>query len=287
MMMDGHIHILNHSKDRTGFQKELRSAGINGGLIISLPPPSFPAVAPSAPPLDRMNNVLFWCTTMKDLYPFYWIDPMEDDAEDQIAMAVEKGTMGFKVICDRYFPGDKRPMEIFSIIAKTGRPILFHSGILWDGKPSSQYNRPSEFEPLLGIGGLRFSLAHISWPWCDELIAVYGKFLNAYASNPDHPVEMFIDTTPGTPPIYRREALTKLFSVGYDVENNVIFGSDCCTDPYNAEWTRQWIERDKNIFHELGLEKDTMDAIYAGNLKRFVGVSSGSSSKRIPKPGQL
>ena len=286
MIIDGHIHILNHSEERNGFQRELRSAGINGGLIISLPPPAFSAIAPSASPLDRMNNVLFWCDTMKDLYPFYWIDPMEDDAADQIAMAVDKGAMGFKVICDHYFPGDKRPMEIFSIIAKTRRPILFHSGILWDGKPSSQYNRPLEFEPLLGINELRFSLAHISWPWCDELIAVYGKFLNAYAGNPDHSAEMFIDITPGTPPIYRREALTKLFTVGYDVENNVIFGTDCCTDPYNAEWTRQWIERDRNIFHELGLKKNTMDAIYNGNLKRFVGISSEKFIKKIPKPGE-
>ena len=286
MIFDGHIHILNHSEDRESLMMELSHSGISGGLIISLPPPAFPAVAPSAPPIDRMNNVLFWCKTMENLYPFYWIDPMEDDAEDQIVMAVEKDIMGFKVICDSYFPGNKRAMEIFRIIAETKRPILFHSGILWDGKPSSQYNRPSEFEPLLEINDLRFSLAHISWPWCDELIAVYGKFLNAYAGNPDHSVEMFIDITPGTPPIYRREVLTKLFTVGYDVENNVIFGTDCCTNPYNSGWTRQWIERDKNIFHELGLKKDTIDAIYYRNLKRFVGVSSGRISKKIPKPGE-
>ena len=129
MILDGHIHILNHSEDPSGFLMELRHA------------------------------------------------------EDQIVMAAEKSIMGFKVICDRYFPGDKRAMEIFRIIAKTKRPILFHSGILWDGKPSSQYNRPSEFESLLEINHLRFSLAHISWPWCDELIAVYEKFLNAYAGN--------------------------------------------------------------------------------------------------------
>lgn len=121
MILDGHIHVLDLTEDRDGFLKKLGHAEINGGLVISLPPPAFPFVA-----------------------------------------------------------------------------------------PSSQYNRPSEFEPLLEINGLKFSLAHISWPWCDELIAVYGKFLNAYAGNPDHSVEMFIDITPGTPPIYRQEVLTKL-----------------------------------------------------------------------------
>ena len=57
MILDGHIHIRDLSEDRDGFLRELRHAGINGGLIISLPPPAFPAIAPSAPPLDRMNNV--------------------------------------------------------------------------------------------------------------------------------------------------------------------------------------------------------------------------------------
>ena len=80
---------------------------------------------------------------------------------------------------------------------------------------------------------MRFSLAHISWPWCDELIAAYGKILNASASRADYRGEMFVDITPGTPTIYRREALTKLFTVGYDIQDNVIFGrkqrsSDTC-----------------------------------------------------------
>jgi len=286
MILDGHIHIMDLSEDRGDFEQNLRNAGINGGLIISLPPPAFPAVAPTASPVDRMNNLLSWCNKSENLYPFYWVDPMENDAVDQVSMAVEKGATGFKVICDRFFPGDRKAMKVFKLIAGVNRPILFHSGILWDGKPSSQYNRPSEFEVLLGIPGLKFSLAHISWPWCDELIAVYGKFLNAYSNDPGQSVEMFVDITPGTPPIYRREALTKLFTVGYDIENNIIFGSDCGTSPYNTGWTRQWIERDRNVFQDLGLNKKILEAIYSRNLKRFVGVSSDKIGKKIPRPGE-
>ena len=63
-------------------------------------------------------------------------------------------------------------MEVFRTISQADRPILFHSGILWDGKPSGPYNHPAGFESLLEVDGLRFCLAHISWPWCDELIAV-------------------------------------------------------------------------------------------------------------------
>lgn len=286
MILDGHIHIRDGVENRGEFLRRLEDAGIEGGIVISLPPPAFPGVAHSAPPVERMDNLLFWCGTDKNFYPFYWIDPMEDDAVEQITMAVQKGAMGFKIICDRYYPGDRKPMEILSAIAETGRPVLFHSGILWDGKASSPYNRPSEFEALLGINRLRFCLAHISWPWCDELIAVYGKFLNACTQNPDLSVEMFIDLTPGTPPVYRHEALTKLFAVGYDVEDNVIFGSDSCVNGYNVKWIQEWVDRDRKIFWELGLGEKTLKKIYAENLKRFVGVSSRVVGRKVLMPGE-
>lgn len=39
--------------------------------------------------------------------------------------------------------------------------------------------------------------------------------------------------TLGTHKIYREELLTKLFSVGYDVENNIMFGTDSLLTEYN------------------------------------------------------
>jgi predicted TIM-barrel fold metal-dependent hydrolase len=286
MNLDGHIHIRTLAKNPAGFLKELAQADMSGGIVISLPPPAFPAVAPSLPPAERMDNVLAWCRAGENLYPFYWIDPLEADALDQVSMAAARGALGFKVICDRYSPGDGRAQAVFAAIALTGRPILFHSGILWDGKPSSPHNRPAEFEALLEIKGLRFALAHIGWPWCDELIAVYGKFLNAEGKGAASGVEMFIDTTPGTPPIYRQDALTKLFTIGYDVQQNVLFGTDCCTDGYNMAWAREWMDRDRGIYKALGLTGETINAVFGGNLRRFVGLVSSSGRRKAPKPGQ-
>lgn len=286
MRLDGHIHIRALGHDRGRFRAALGRAGMDGGVVISLPPPVFPAVAPSLPPAERIDNVLRWCGEGEDLYPFYWIDPTDADAADQVALAARKGVMGFKIICDRYPPADPRVITALAAVSESGRPVLFHSGILWDGKPSSPYNRPAEFEALLEVRGLRFALAHISWPWCDELVAVYGKFLHAMGQNPDTGVEMFIDITPGTPPIYRREALAKLYTVGYDIENNVLFGTDCCANDYNVTWARQWIDRDTEILGSLGVSAESREAAFGGNLRRFVGLTSERIARKAPRPGE-
>ena len=245
IILDGHIHIMSDGiENQMDFLQKLGQSGIDGGIVISMPPSDFPSFATTAPPHVRIQHVLNWCELNPNLYPFYWIDPLDDSAAEQVDIAVDQGVMGFKIICDRYFPWHEKAMEVYSRIAKTNRPILFHSGILWDAKHSSRFNRPSEFEVLLDIDGLRFCLAHISWPWCDELIAVYGKFMNVYRKNPNQQVEMFIDIAPGTPPIYRKEALSKLFTVGYDIENNVIFGTDSSANAYNVKWAKLSLYRD-------------------------------------------
>ncbi len=203
----------------------------------------------------------------------------------QVDQAVRRGAQGFKIICNKFIPGHPKVLKLIRKIAELKKPVLFHSGILWDGRASSVYNRPVEFESLLEIQGLKFSLAHMAWPWCDELLAVYGKFQNALALRPNLSIEMFIDITPGTPPLYRREALEKLFRIGYDVENNIIFGSDSNTCDYSESWTSQWIKRDNAIYRKLQLSKKVVNKIYSENLLRFLGIGKSIPAKIILMPG--
>ena len=287
MILDSHIHIRNPWVNTADFSEKLRLAGVSGGILISLPPPEYRPNNDSFSSSERLDTLMAWRETTDNIYPFYWIDPMEHDALEQVQSAADQGVMGFKVICDRFFPGDAGAMELFSEIARVNLPVLFHSGILWDGKPSSRYNRPSEFEALLEVDGLRFCLAHISWPWCDELIAVYGKFLNARTQSQDNKsIEMFVDTTPGTPPLYRKEALARLFTTGYDVENNVMFGTDSCAGNYNVKWAREWIQRDRDIFAELQVREETVNAVLGNNLRRFVGLIKEKPETRPLRSGE-
>ena len=273
MILDGHIHIKKGQVDRDEFARRLAEAGVDGGILISYPPKAFPYLSDSAPPQERLDNVFAWAEAAENLHPFYWIDPTEPDALDQVHLARKQDVAGFKVICQRHFPSDPRAMEVFRAIAEAGRPILFHSGILYDGAANSRYNRPVEFEALLDVNGLRFSMAHLSWPWGDELIALYGQFQSARRMREDLSVELFIDTTPGTPKIYRRDAFTKLFKTGFDVEHNVFFGTDSMANDYSPDRAKAYVDMDNEIFRGLALDQATVENIYSGNLKRFLGLS--------------
>jgi predicted TIM-barrel fold metal-dependent hydrolase len=285
-IFDGHIHINPGEPDPAGLVRRLGESGIQGGMLISLPPDSFGPPGRQSAFAARLDNLLAWTAGRENLFPVFWIDPLEKDAPDQVQLAADRGVDGFKVICNSFYPGDPRALQVFRRISARGKPILFHSGILWDGRASSRFNRPVFFESLLEVEALRFAMAHIAWPWCDELIAVYGKFLNAYDRDSRIAVQMFVDITPGTPPLYRRDALTSLFRVGYDVERNVIFGTDCNANEYNRGWAREWIQRDSGIYQELGLSEEAQNNIFSRNLRRFLGLEAAPGRPRSVRPGE-
>jgi len=280
MIYDGHINIRPGKAEPEKLKERLAQCGVDGGILISLPPVegSFES---------RLNNLIEWTGSHDEFVPFFWIDPMETGVVGQVKEAIGKGVAGFKIICDRFYPGDPRCMSVCKMAADAGKPILFHSGILWDGQPSSEYCRPVHFEQLLAVKNIRFSLAHIGWPWCDEMIAVYGKFLNFRSRNPQSLSEMYIDLTPGTPVNYRDEVLKKLFYTGYDVEHNLIFGSDCDANEYNFNWTKDWIELDNSIYSQIGLKDDVISDIYKGNLEAFISGSGQARDYRDLIPASL
>lgn len=293
-MIDGHIHLNDDLSidggvpDREGFLGKLEQAGMEGGVLISAPPSGCLPSGEAKSPERRMSSLMAWVGEPGRIHPFFWVDPTEVDAVDQVGMACAMGAEGFKVIPSRHAPCDPRAMKTYDEIARSGRPVLFHSGILWDGLPSSDFTRPAAYEGLLEIPGLRFSLAHASWPWLDECIAVYGKMLHAHRVRAGTGVEMFIDTTPGTPRIYREELIRKLFTVGYDIEDNLLFGSDGSARDYPVEWTRAWVEMDGGLIDRLCAEgsiedKASIKEKYFGrNLTRFLDGTSPDKTRKIP-----
>ena len=278
---DAHVHVFAGKPDPEGYVRKLAEAGFRGGVILSENPDPLDD-SPAPDPERAMDDAIAWASGSPTIYPFYWINPVLDNAADLVDMAVEKGICGFKCLPGRYFPGDPKALPVYEKMAKAGKPVLFHSGILWDGRPSSKFTRPGNYEELIDIPGLRFCCAHISWPWCEECVAVYGKFLNALTRSDRPRAEMFVDITPGTPRLRRKSALEMLFGYDYDMNERVMFGTDCRTNDYTVAWAKEWQERDDAIYAELGRGLVDPDSVYRRALQHFL--FGGGAALRLPTP---
>ena len=252
-IFDAHIHARNITPNPEVLIQEMDKAGVYGGCVFSTRPLEYDEKIGLSFE-GRVEEVLGWSKGYEDrIFPVLWIHPYEENILEKVEIAVSKGICAFKIICGDFFVSDEQCIKVLTKIAELGKPVFFHSGILWDGMVSSIYNKPLNWEALMGIKGLRFSMGHCSWPWIDECIALYGEFLNALLVG--DAAEMFFDITPGTPKIYREELLTKLYTIGYDVGKNIMFGTDSNATGYNDKWVSDWLETDENILNKLGVSE--------------------------------
>ena len=282
-IFDMHIHARGETPDPQGLLEKMDKAGVYGGCVFSNRPLEF---APEiGMPFEKRLELVFEYSKGNEgrIFPVLWIHPYEENIIEKVHIAVERGIMAFKIICGDFYIYEEPCLNLLREIAKLNKPVFFHSGILWDSKVSSNYNRPLNWEALLEIEGLRFSMGHCSWPWIDECIALYGKFMNAGTVRSGS-AEMFFDITPGTPEIYRRELLTKLYTLGYDVGDNVMFGTDSTAHIYRTEWPAQWLRTDGEILDLLGISQENREKLYRNNLMRFLGKSEQTASPLNPTP---
>lgn len=280
-VFDMHIHAQNQKACPEKLLREMEAAGVYGGCIFSTRPTE--SDREIGKPFEyRLSELRDWTADAKGrLFPVMWVHPYEENVIENVRRAVAEGVCGFKIICTYFYVYEEKCMELLREIARLDKPVFFHTGILWDGKVSSEYNRPLNFEALLDIEGLRFSMGHCSWPWIDECIALYGKFMNSTVCG-KKPAEMFFDLTPGTPEIYREELLRKLFTIGYDVQDNLLFGTDTFAHSYNGKWCGHWLETDRKIMDKLGVSKAIREKMYSGNLMRFLGLTDETPKHLAP-----
>ncbi len=288
-IFDMHLHSQRGKADPETFLKQLEEAGLYGACVFS-PRPALVREGRNSYPTDatfeeRLETLASWTKGYEGrLFPIMYMHPYEENAIEKVRLAVEAGVVGFKLTCDSYYIYEEKPMALLREFAKYDKPVFFHTGILWDGGVSSSYNRPINFEALIGIERLRFSMGHCSWPWVDECIAMYGKFLHSHKHC--KPAEMYFDLTPGTPVIYRRELLEKLYTVGYDVSNNVMFGTDMSVNTYKPAHAKEVLELDRSILLDLGISKDCFEKMYYKNLLRFLGLSKEEITLTSPIVGE-
>lgn len=257
IVYDGHIHMpFDPSIPEVSPQKfaeKASEAGIGGGLIISPPPPA--QYYSGMDFRERISKVLDYCHPLKNYYPAYWIDPTEKDAVQQVAYAKTVGIRALKIICSKHHPA--AGLECYRMAAALDLPILFHSGSLWDGEVSADFNRPSNWECMLDVYNTRFCLAHISWPWQSECMALFGKLKQANFLRKDRKTDMYIDCSPGTPEIDREDIFRRFGLLGYDLSDRLIWGVDSSVHQYSVDYAKWIYKWDQNMFAKL--QKDWGD----------------------------
>lgn len=273
---DDHMHVWGPKPpEPERFRKNLADAGLAGGVLFSGCSGDWhemwlPCGGKAPKPEKLMDDVIAWCSAMPTLYPYYWIELESPSVMEEIDMAVEKGIYGFKIMTNRCRPVSEKTLPAYRKIAATGKPVLFHTGILWDFEASSDNFRPGAYEGLVTVPKLRFAMGHLSWPWVEECMADYGKLAYATESLKGKTSEMFLDSTPGTPPARRRAAFELVFKMGYEMKDHVLFGSDCFTEGYDPKRVHDWMKRDDAIFDEFGLDAAARDSYYRGGLQKLL-----------------
>ena len=195
-------------------------------------------------------------------HPFFWIDPTEPDAFEQISSAASAGIWGYKCICNRYAP--EACLKQFAAMAETGLPIHFHTGILFDHYASSKFTRPAAYECLLEVPNIRFALAHVGNPWVDEYVLLYAKFQAAMRNAPGvRRLRMFIDLTPGVTRLRRHDMFRMLLLSGYaNPCSDIIWGTDCLFNSYDVKKTAFWLDFDKKLIGKVAEESRNNPDLY-------------------------
>lgn len=85
----------------------------------------------------------------------------------------ELGIRGVKMVPNDWYPYDRPIIRLYQALAELGMYLAFHSGIFLDGH-EGRFCRPVFYEAVHEVPGLRAQIAHLSWPWVDECIAVLG-----------------------------------------------------------------------------------------------------------------
>jgi len=190
-----------------------------------------------------------------------WIEPTLPGARGLASEALEDlGFAGIKIIPDHWYAYEERLEPFWETMHELHASILFHTGILYANDDGSRFCRPLWLEKLLHYPNIRFAMAHISWPWCEECLAVMGR-MRAAVGYQSAGWQSYVDLTRGTPPYIRRQALSN--AVSFCGPERLMFGTDSRVPDGLGKQTEH-IEIDLGILEDLGLDGPAIERIFSG-----------------------
>ena len=192
------------------------------------------------------------------------VDQLSDDAPDMLTRAIDMGCTGLKLFQFGHYPEDERCFPTYERCQKLGVNILFHTGILGDGR-NSRFHRPANFEIMKNWPRVRCLMAHISWPWTDECIATVGMCTH-FDKKPKS--QLVVDMTPGAPGPWREDAIMKAYK--YLGDEPIVFGSDNRSGGPEYGW--QVYESYRAIFQKHRVPQKSQEKIFYSNAMKFWGL---------------
>jgi predicted TIM-barrel fold metal-dependent hydrolase len=190
-----------------------------------------------------------------------WLNPAVKGCASLAERALEEmGFSGIKIIPDHWFVYEERFEPFWSKLNDLSASVLFHTGILHVFADGSRFNHPVFLEKLLHYPRIRFAMAHLSWPWCDECLAVMGRMQSA-AEEGGFTWQSFIDTTPGTPPYIRAQAVKN--AVSFCGPDRLLFGSDSML-PGDLSHQKEVLAADIQLYESIGLGNAQIQRILSG-----------------------
>ena len=194
------------------------------------------------------------------LIPFASIDPAKGKlgAREARRLVSEFGIKGFKFhpTMQGFFPNDRSAYPLYEAIAESGVPMLFHTGQtgVGAGMPGGngmrlKYSNPMYIDDVAtDFPDTPIVLAHPSFPWQDEALAVATHKPNVYIDLSGWSPKYF-------PPVLVRYANTIL-------RHKVLFGSD---------WPMITPERWLADFETLDMKPEVRPLILKENAMKLLG----------------
>lgn len=267
MLIDAHLHLSGRERVEEVLQS-LDSAGVDSAVLLA-PFLTDPYHLDDRDQLRLANRHLSHLVQghTDRLVGFAVVNPLHHSAADDLEFAItDLKLRGLKLVPTGWYPYDDCAHRVYERAAELGLPILFHSGIFIDGR-SGRFCRPTFYEAVRDHPGLRVTLAHLGWPWCDEANAV-GVIDLINGVNPDESQFRF-DISFGPPLVYRRDALHKALAVlGPGL---IQFGSDRFF-PCSGAHIREMIDEVQRLFDELDVAAADRARIMGGTAAAWLGL---------------
>jgi uncharacterized protein len=267
MVVDAHLHCTGRER-AVDVLHSLDEAGVDVGVLLA-PFLSNGYSMHDADAVARANA--YTAELVRDhrdrLVGFAVVNPRLAGATDETRRALDAHRLrGLKMVPSGWVPGDDCAQAVFQIAAEWRAPILFHSGIFIDGR-SGRYCRPVEFEAIRSQPGLKVTLAHLGWPWCDEANAV--GVIDLINGVPPDDSQFRFDISFGPPPAYRESVLRLALEVLTPAL--LQFGSDCFLPcPGHAIASR--IATVRELFDTLDVGGVARERIFAGTACAWLGL---------------